>query len=154
MIPLQVFTLQSANKTMCHGDFFQRYGRRSLRSLRAKFGVSLVTGTSASGPLANVPVTRFLRYRHTHVAGTYFRCTKSLPVTSIYCLPVRLITFDNLKSAFSLLIIGERNFSKHPLHAFLADRIVSDTASLKRGQEESPAYGLRLTALPMSHERT
>ena len=64
--------------------FFQQQGRRSSRTLRAKFWVSLVTGISTSGPLANVPVTRLTRYRHNQVAGTHFRCTKSVPVTSIY----------------------------------------------------------------------
>ena len=66
-------------------DFFQRHGRRSLRPLRAKFWDSLVTGTSAPGPLANVPVTRIPRFRHNLVTGTLFRCPKSVPVTSIYC---------------------------------------------------------------------
>ena len=66
--------------------FFQRDGWRSSRPLRAKFWDSLVTGTSASGPLANEPVTRFPRYRLNHVTGTLFRCPKSVPVTSIYCM--------------------------------------------------------------------
>ena len=55
------------------------------RPLRAKIWDSLVTGVSASGPLANMPVTRLTRYRHNNITGTRFRCTKSVPVTSIYC---------------------------------------------------------------------
>ena len=63
--------------------FFQRH-QRSSRNMRAKFWVSLVTGTSASGPLANVPVTRLTRYIINHVTGTYFRCTKSVPVSVVF----------------------------------------------------------------------
>ena len=90
MMPLWVFTIQLANKTIFHGDSFQRNGKRISRPLRAKNWDSLVTGTSASGPLANVPVTRLPRYRHSHVAGTHSRCTRSMPVTSIYCTMISL----------------------------------------------------------------
>ena len=65
--------------------FFQRHGKRSSRPLRAKFWDSLVTGTSAPRPLANVPVTRLPRFGHNLVTGTLFWCPKSVPVTSIYC---------------------------------------------------------------------
>ena len=66
--------------------FFLRHGRQSSRPLRAKFWDSLVAGTSAPGPLANVPVTRLPRFRHNLVTGTLTRCPKSVPVTSIYCI--------------------------------------------------------------------
>ena len=49
------------------------YGRRSSTTLRAKFWVSLVTGTSASGPLADMPVTRCPRCRQSHVIGNVSR---------------------------------------------------------------------------------
>ena len=38
-----------------------------------------------SRPLANVLVTRLTRYRLNHVTGIHFRCTKDVPITSIYC---------------------------------------------------------------------
>ena len=63
----------------------QRHGRRSSRALRAKFWGSLVTGTSASGPLANEPITRSTRYKQNHVIGTRFPCTKDVSITSIQC---------------------------------------------------------------------
>ena len=67
-------------------DFFQRHGRQSSRPLRAKFWDSLVTGTSAPGPLANRSVMRLPRFGHNLVTDTLFRCPKSVPVTSIYCI--------------------------------------------------------------------
>ena len=42
-----------------------------------------------------MPVTRLPRSRISHVAGSYSRCTKSKPVTSIYC------TVDPYSSVFS-----------------------------------------------------
>ena len=63
--------------------FFQRHSR--WRSLRAKFWLSLVTGISASGLLANVPVTRWPRYRLSHVVGSHCPLTKGAPITSVYC---------------------------------------------------------------------
>ena len=92
MIPLQVFTLQSANKTIIHADFFRRHGGRSSRTMKAKFWVSLITCTL--GPLANnaykeltltLACNGLTRYRPNHVTSTHFRCTKSVPITSIYC---------------------------------------------------------------------
>ena len=38
--------------------------------------------------LANVPVTRLTRYIHRYVTGTRFRCTKSVSVTSTYCIQI------------------------------------------------------------------
>ena len=62
-----------------------RHGRQHSRTLRAKFWVSLVTGTSASGALANVSVTRCLCYINYLVRGTRFPWTNCVPTTSIYC---------------------------------------------------------------------
>ena len=97
-------------------DFFQRHGRRSLRPLRAKFWDSLVTGTSAPGPLANVPITRIPRSRHNLVTGTLFRCPKSVPVTSIYCVCSRNVQPVGLSKS----IVYDHTFWDHLLGRYPA----------------------------------
>ena len=44
----------------------------------------------------NMPATRLLRYRQTHITGTHSRCTKSMPVTNIYCKAKRIFMEDRV----------------------------------------------------------
>ena len=83
-IQWQVFTLQSANKTIRNGDFFSA-------TWQTKFTNSEIFFLSFPRYrhiclMENVPVTQCPRYRPSQVIGIRFQWTNGVPVTCIYCV--------------------------------------------------------------------
>ena len=81
--------------------FFQRHGRRSSWALESTLWYSLVASTSASRPLANVPVTRLTRFRRNYVSGTRFGVPVYRSITNIYCMFVTRIYWTGIANWLS-----------------------------------------------------
>ena len=82
---LYVSTLQLANKTIFHGDFFSPTWQTKITDSESKilrFPRYRHICYRAPGKCACIACTR---YRHNHDTGTLFRCPRCVPVSSIYC---------------------------------------------------------------------
>ena len=79
----EVFTLQSANKTIFHGKCFSTTWQTKFTNSESKF-LSFPRYRHIRAP-GKYACNAFNALQTGRVTGKYFRCTKSVPVTRIYC---------------------------------------------------------------------